>query len=248
MPRPIIERALPLADIEINRNGDGRTVTAYVATFSTPYPVVDRDGDYDENILPQAFNRWLSRPGQLEQITSLYNHGFNAFGEVSDRFSMPVGKPVEIKPDRRGLLTVTRYANTAHADEVLQLIKDGAITGMSFRGPVFRSTQRNSNGRRTIDRNELGLIEYGPTPSPANVSAQIVAVRSGQLLERLESLTDDQRAALLGLLQDPDTLPTTQPDEVVPVAEEASQSEDDAYAASLQLLEVAAAQRRRRDQ
>ena len=32
---PEIERSVPLIDIEINRSGDGRTVTAYAATFES---------------------------------------------------------------------------------------------------------------------------------------------------------------------------------------------------------------------
>jgi hypothetical protein len=69
----------------------------------------------------------------------------------------------------------------------------------------------------TITRTELGLAEYGPTPTPAYVEAGILAVRSAdQLAAELAALDPQERAELLRKLasttpaEDPET-PTATP-------------------------------------
>jgi len=196
-----LERSVPLLDIEINRSGDGRTVTAYAATFNTPYEVRDQEGHYDETIHPQAFNRAIGRGVQNIQV--VYNHGMTLWGTPSERGSMPLGVPLEVRAEPKGLLTVTRYSKTPLADEVLELIADGALRTMSFRGEMLRSAKPTAgrNGRPLIERLQLGLKEYGPTPFPANNSAAILAVRSSLLAAQVGELSDEERAELLALLQ-----------------------------------------------
>lgn len=198
---PEIRRDCDLIDIEINRSGDGRTVTAYAATFDTPYEVRDADGHYDEVIDPKAFNRAVSRGGKDVQV--VYNHAMTAWGTPSERYSMPLGTPLEIRAEPKGLLTVTRYAKTPLADEVLELIGAGAIRAQSFRGAVLQSAKpvAGPNGRPVIRRTGLGLKEYGPTLFPANNAAKVLAVRSNLLAIPVAELTDEERAELLALLQ-----------------------------------------------
>ena len=78
---------------------------------------------------------------------------------------------------------------------------DGMIRAQSFRGETKQSrtvTRNGPNGRPVIERLQLGLREYGPTPNPANVDAGLVAVRS-QLLAQIEHLSDEERAELVGI-------------------------------------------------
>lgn len=100
---------------------------------------------------------------------------------------MPIGTPVEVEADGRGVRTVTRYNRTALADEVLESITSGAITGQSFTGTVRRSDIPTPRGgfRPAADgtlplvtRMEMGLKEYGPTPFPVYETASITAVRA----------------------------------------------------------------------
>lgn len=180
-----ITRAVPLLDYEISRSGDGRTVIAYAATFGNPYEVRDNHGHYDEMINRSAFNKVLARPGALDRVQVYFNHGMTIHGTPSERYSMPIGVPEEIKPDGRGLLTRTRYAKTPLGDEVLQLWHDGAIRAQSFVGAIYDRPRPTAgpNGRPLIERMQLGLSEYGPTPSAINADAGLVALRS-QLLDR----------------------------------------------------------------
>ena len=193
--RSDLVRFYPLEDIHIIRTSedagtDGRTVEAYAAVFSQESEIQDNFGHYLEVIDAGAFNRRLdhvkrSRAG-LGQIKVLYNHGMTIQGTPSERFSMPVGTPVDITAEARGLLTRTRYNQTPLADEVLENIRSGSITSQSFVGPPIRSTPAMARGRFRPDRSgqltlvrhtELGLRDYGPVVFPAYSGAEILGVR-----------------------------------------------------------------------
>lgn len=204
-----ISRSLPLLDISIQRGGDGRTVEAYAATFDTLYEVSDHEGHYDETIDRAAFNRVIRRGARGVQV--LFNHGRTLHGTPSERYSQPLGVALELRAEPKGLLTVTRYSKTPLADETLELIRDGAITAQSFRGATLRSDRPKPgpNGRPVIVRRDLGLMEYGPAPFAINMAAGIVAVRSELLelerqYEQTGTLSEEERARLIALLQQTD--------------------------------------------
>jgi HK97 family phage prohead protease len=168
---------------------DGRTVEAYAAVFGQQAEIHDDYGDYFEVIDPQAFRQRLAqleRSG-LPQVKVLFNHGMTIHGTPSERGSMPVGVPVSITADSRGLLTRTLYNKTPLAEEVLEGIRSGAITAQSFTGsiirsdpPLLRSERYRPKGGRlpVVRRLALGLREYGPCPFPAYSGAAVVGVRS----------------------------------------------------------------------
>jgi uncharacterized protein len=199
-------RTFPLEGIEITRSGDGRTVDAYAAVFDTPAEIKDRYGRYRESIARTAFDKTLRERGP-SRVGVFYHHGLTLHGTPSDLGSVPLGSPMEIVADGRGLRTVTRYNKSALADSVLEAIRAGDIRGQSFRGRIFQSTPENVPRRKVGDavpdviRTELGLTEYGPTPFPAYEGAGIVAVRSlGLMLEDFSSLTQAERDILIKLL------------------------------------------------
>jgi len=188
-------RMYPLEDMHIIRSadgGDGRTVEAFAAVFEDPAEIHDHEGHYIEVIDRAAFNRAIehasrARGGFPGAIKVLYNHGMTIQGTPSERFSMPIGTPVEIRAEARGLLTRTRYSETPLADEVLESIRSGSITSQSFTGRIMRSDPQlrrgdrhrpdSAGGLRTVRRTELGLREYGPVLWPAYSGAEILGVR-----------------------------------------------------------------------
>jgi HK97 family phage prohead protease len=187
-------RTYELEDIHIVRaaQGDstGRLVEAYAAVWNQPAEIHDHEGHYVEEIDPAAFNKVIADIGRSRagfgKVKVIYNHGMTIHGTPSERGSMPIATPVEIRPETRGLLTLARYSETPFADEVLENIRNGAITAQSFTGRIVRSDpelrrgdrHRPRNGQLTrVRRTELGLKEFGPTPFEAYSGAEIVGVR-----------------------------------------------------------------------
>jgi HK97 family phage prohead protease len=202
-PMPFV-RSFPLQDISIRAGGDGRTVDAYATVFDTPAPIHDKDGDYIEVIDRRAFDRILpklapsgSRSGW--RLGVFYNHGMTIHGTPSDRHSMPIGVPLEVKADDHGLFTRTRYHKGELADQVLEAIREGSLSGYSFSGAFHRSTPLVPRGGfrpdragnlPTVRRTESTLREYGPTPFPAYADADIIGVRSEQIMAQLDHITE----------------------------------------------------------
>lgn len=193
--RPEYMRLYPLEDMHIIRGadgGDGRTVEAFAAVFDDPAEIHDFEGHYVETIDRAAFNKVIAdasraRGGLPGSVKVLYNHGMTIQGTPSERFSMPIGVPVEIRAEQRGLLTRTRYNDTPLAEEILENIRSGSITSQSFTGRIVRSDPQLRRGDRyrpdstgslrTVRRTELGLREYGPVLWPAYSGAEILGVR-----------------------------------------------------------------------
>lgn len=198
----LVTRSFPLRDIEIlsrAKGGDGRTVVAYAAVFNKPAEIRDSDGHYNERNDPGAFDRTVADRGTRFGV--FYNHGKTLQGTPSERASLPLGVPAEPpRPDGTGLLTVSRYAPTPLADEVLELIKAGAITGQSYTGLFLRSDPDRgpyfpdrSGMLPEVTRLEIAMFEYGPTPVPAFEDAAIVGVRNRELLMEGQEPRDGTR-------------------------------------------------------
>ena len=197
-----------LAEFQIRADGDGRTVEAYAVPFDEPAEVVDIEGHYFEEFHRGAFGRQIARSGAAGIIV-LYNHGRDLSMRPSDRFAVPIGKPVEIREDGRGLFTATRYASTKLGDEILQLVEEDILTHMSVqfqRTPGGKGTKRIRGGHKPsgldlVQRLDVNVVEYGPTPIPSYAGAQVVGVRAGQLATQIHDLSPDERKELSELLR-----------------------------------------------
>lgn len=191
-------RSFPLEDISIRSGGDGRTVDAYAAVFGQEVPISDHEGQYLERIDPAAFNKTIKDTG-VARFSVLYNHGMTIYGTPSDAGSMPIGTPLEVRADARGLFTSTRYNKTPLGEATLEAISSGSLRAQSFRGSFVRSdpmrTGRSAKFRAdsagkfpTVTRQEISLKEYGPTPFPAYSDAAIVGVRAATGLADTDSM------------------------------------------------------------
>lgn len=208
---PVFDRSYPLEGIEIlsrAQGGDGRTVDAYAAVFGVRTEVHDRHGHYIEEINRSAFNRTLAN-GAARRAMVLYNHGRGVVDGTPDSLAqVPIGSPVDITADSRGLRTVTRYNRSTLADSVLEAIRNDDIRGYSFRGGIYRSSPSGQIPRvkpgaelPVVTRMELGLSDYGPTPMPCYEGAAILAVRSiADVASVLADLSDDERQDLIRAL------------------------------------------------
>jgi HK97 family phage prohead protease len=191
-----IFRYYPLDDIRVMRAADGepsgRVVEAYATVFDEPAEIHDAQGHYMEVIDRGAFDQVLarisrSRGGFGGAVRVLFNHGKTMEGVPAPEFQRPIGKALDIRPDGRGLLTRTEYAKKPFAEEILDDIREGRITGQSFVGGIIRSDPElrgpgdKYRGRggvlATVRRMALGLREYGPVLYGAYTGAEFLGVR-----------------------------------------------------------------------
>lgn len=238
---------MPLIDVDIAGKGR-REVTAYMSTFNDPYRVVDDEGDYDESIRSTAWNRTLAHHG-INAVRVMFNHGLTIWRTPSDKWSNPIGAPIDIRPDTRGMITVTRYNETVLGDEALEMWRNGDVRAQSWRGAKIDKVIGRRGDRKLIERTELGLVEYGPAIIPANDNATLVSMRSALLADQVAGMPPEERAHLLQLLSESDTQDTAleapvdgPPDE----EEDTPPPEEVKPDPSLDLLLKANANRRRR--
>lgn len=172
-------RAYTFEDITIRSDGDGRTVEAYAAAFNVPAEIRDRDGHYNEVLVPGSFTKTIAERGTNFGV--FYNHGKTIYGTPDGNLSVPIGVPIEVSQDDRGVFTATRYLDNPLADSILDGIKQRAIRGQSFSGRFIKSTRSAAStrgGLPTILRSEAAMKEYGPTVFPAYHEAMILGTRS----------------------------------------------------------------------
>lgn len=190
-------RFYPLEDIHIvtraEGDGSGTVVEAYATVFDQAAEIHDYQGHYLEVIDRGAFDERLaqirrSHGGLAGEVKVLYNHGKTMEGQPAPEFQVPLGTPVDIRPETRGLLTRTRYdTGDPFAERILAKVKSGSITAQSFVGGIVRSTpelrgpgdryRRRGGALETVRRMALGLREYGPVLFPAYSGAEILGVR-----------------------------------------------------------------------
>jgi len=195
-----LTRPFMVDDLHIMRAAEGessgRVVEGYAAVFNQPQPIRDSQGEYEEVIDPHAFDSALTRMSERRggigsAVRVLFNHGKSIEGHPAPEFQKPIGRAQAITPDSRGLLTRTEFNRTALAEEVLELIRSGSITGMSFqgndlrsdpplRGPGDKYRRRSGGGLATVRRMMLSLMEYSPVVFEAYPGAEFLGmVRMG---------------------------------------------------------------------
>ena len=130
-----------------------RKIFGYAAVFGN----IDRAG---EVIVPGAFKKTLDESGNRVKV--FYNH------------VQPIGRPVVMREDSKGLYVEAQISKTAKGDEILELAKDGVINEMSIAYEVIQQ-ERKKDARYL---KELKLFEFGPVDFPANPQAVISGVKS----------------------------------------------------------------------
>ena len=159
-------------------SGDGLTLEGYGAVFDAWTDIDDvRIGTFRERLAPGAFRKTLSERTPVLQ----FDHGSHPMIG-----SIPLGAIQTIREDDHGLFVRARLSDNWLVEPVRDAIRDGAITGMSFR---FRVINDKWN-RRTADKipertiSEVALYEVGPVVFPAYEQTE-VGVRSRDVLTAL---------------------------------------------------------------
>ena len=114
---------------------------------------------------------------------------------------MPIGTIKSLQEDERGLRVRARLLNTWMVEPVREAIKEGAITGMSFRFTPVEEAWSSDGSKRTLKA--VQLHELGPVVFPAYRTTS-VSVRSAddpvlQLVELIKA-DPDVRSSLASAL------------------------------------------------
>src|SRR5699024_10780708 len=127
---------------------EGRTFSGYASTWDK-----DLGGDI---IAKGAFAKTLSE--RAGRVKVLWQH------------SEPIGNPVSMREDERGLFVEAQLSKTRLGDEALELMRDGVIDQMSIGYSVPEGkSERDSDGNRLIK--ELKLYEFSAVTFPMNEAA-----------------------------------------------------------------------------
>jgi HK97 family phage prohead protease len=171
------EREVPF---ELETSGDGRTLVGYAAVFDQPATIRDEFGQFEETISQGAFTRSL----QTRPPVVMFEHGRHPLIGT-----MPLGKLRTARQDTTGLYIEVPLTDNWLIQPVRDAVRDGAVSGMSFRFTVpqggdqweQRSGQLDLRTIRDANVSELGPVVF-PAYTPTTAS-----IRS--LVEHLPDLT-----------------------------------------------------------
>lgn len=177
---------------------EGRTMTGYPIVFDQWTTINSWEGEFKERVAPGALKKTLRENGDAVKI--LFNHGMDP--SIGDK---PLGRASVMRTDAQGLYVEVPLSDTSYNDDLLALMRDGALDGMSFRFSVVNedwNTPKRGLPERTIT--ELRLYELGPVTFPA-YQATTVGIRSGQDFSAWLGIDDEKRnqiRALMGMATD----------------------------------------------
>lgn len=173
---------------------EGRTLTGYPIVFDSWTEIDSYEGRFKERISRSALDKTLGE--RADHVKVLFNHGMDP--QIGDK---PLGKPTVMRSDEQGLYVEVPFSATSYNDDLLALIRDGAIDGQSFRFSVVQEdweTPKRGMPERTIT--ELKLFEFGPVTFPA-YEATTVGVRSRSDFEAWQGITDENREQIETILR-----------------------------------------------
>lgn len=154
---PVLRYERKVADTTFGFDGDG-TFTGYASLFGK--------ADLARDVVERgAFTRSLARRG-AGGIRMLYQHDPNE----------PIGTWIEIREDERGLFVRGRLTNgVGRAREVRELMRSGAIDGLSIGFRTIQSTKDARTGVRHIRKADLWEISV--VTFPMNPEARVERVK-----------------------------------------------------------------------
>ncbi|WP_347140812.1 HK97 family phage prohead protease [Paracoccus sp. SSK6] len=146
--------------LELKAVGDGNTIEGYGSVFGNE----DKIGDV---VLPGAFRESIA----TKMPKMLWQHS-------PDKV---IGKWDEVVEDASGLRVKGSFANTPKAQEVAELVRIGAIDGLSIGYRTIESDY-NADGVRLLRK--LDLWEISVVTFPCNEAATIDAVKAAELSKK----------------------------------------------------------------
>lgn len=154
---------------------DGRTIVGRCVPYDEVGLVADGGGEpYREVWRAGAFRRVIrgAAAGRLPAILLNYEHRTD--------LANAIGRTVELDDRADGLWGTFRAHDTAIGEQGLELVRCGAVTGLSVQAHV--PTRRRVLGDGTVERSLATRLEHvAVTASPSWAGAGVTAVRSVDL-------------------------------------------------------------------
>jgi HK97 family phage prohead protease len=154
-------------ELELEPSHDGRTLDGYAAVFHKRTRIPDRNGDFEEQLLPGFMDRSLKQRKPVMQ----WDHGKDTrVGTV------PIGKWTEFRADNKGYRVRGRLFDNDLVEPVRQALAAGAIDGLSFRFSVPKGGdkwERRHGGMDLRSVLDADVAEAGPVVFPAYADAKV---------------------------------------------------------------------------
>lgn len=140
--------------------------SGYGAVFSN----VDSGGDVIE---PGAFTKTIAESGDRVKILSGHNDGL-----------LPIGKPIELREDAKGLYLEAKISDTALGRDVKTLIGDGVLCELSigYDPVVFYYDEEGIRHLQEVKLWEISVVTWA-----MNEQATITGYKAGEMTAQLEA-------------------------------------------------------------
>lgn len=168
--------------------GDATFIDGYAAVFDQPTII----WDFEEVIAPGAFKRALS---EKQDVRALFNHDANYPLARST-----IGTLV-LREDKNGLWTEARISKNPTSDSVVDYVRTGLVSGMSFAFTVRKNEwQFQEPGNGSLDRRvitEIGVLyDVGPVTYPAYEQTSVkIRADAKKLHDEARSRWENARSA-----------------------------------------------------
>jgi uncharacterized protein len=158
---------------EEDTGGDGRTLVGLAVPYDVELEVSDWWDDYTEVFRNGAFAKTITDRAQPVPLLIAHEHR-----------TLPIGAASTLTETDAGLEAQFHLSATARADEVLELVRDRALSGLSigFQPVQQRVTKGSARDpaadRDLVERTEVNLREVSICNFPAFVGAGVTGVRA----------------------------------------------------------------------
>jgi uncharacterized protein len=156
-----------------DQGGDGRTLVGLAVPYDEELEVSDFWDEYTEVFRKGAFAKTITDRAQPVPLLVAHEHR-----------TLPIGAATTLAETDAGLEAQFHLSATARADEVLELVRDRAISGLSIgfqpvQQRVTKGSARDPAAHRDlVERTEVNLREVSICNFPAFAGAGVTGVRT----------------------------------------------------------------------
>jgi HK97 family phage prohead protease len=167
----MIETRAYETDLEIRTTGDGRTICG----ICVPYNVEQRiNANLVEVFKAGAFSRVIPN---AHRVKLLVGH---------DSQALPIGRATLLREDTNGLYGEFRVSKGNRSDDILELVRDGALSELSIGFQPLKDNRRKDGVVERIAAHlaEVSLVTFGAYGH----AAQVVGVRQESDTPNLDAI------------------------------------------------------------